>query len=518
MNIKNVQIKIQKWDLENDILDSNQEPLFNANHKIAQRWSKWAYALHTSIGIFRKSIHNSNNRDDLILITDTGEKCILENVRIGVNYYHKKFMIIVARNDERVFLIDSRGIMFELSDYIDYKSYKYYIPITCNRKTGCYEIGDELNIKYRNNIETKIFEEKTRENKNTVVNEKFNTFIEKNKTNAKKYLYLTCGESKCGYLVNYFIQQDLEYEVIPNILNDDDTRNIRIPIEGRNKDREEIKFLCIKYNHVYSIYNVSIKEVFTGLINCGTYLAEEKSTIVYYIINNLKHALNIKDDDELYKRLYDDFFKHIINSNIFNTINTEIFKDVQSLRHPKDKACTDEYIYSNLNYINKLLLENGYAIIENKINLNYYEKAYKIAEIQSNDTLKAYESNILAKILENGGKINRWKNEAYLFKVVKKEYLDAIYQYRPEWLKSQSLDIYIPSLNIAIEYQGKQHYEPVTFFGGDEGYKKTMERDKRKEGLCKKNNINLIKWKYDEVINVQKLREKIKNIKVIKSN
>lgn len=99
-----------------------------------------------------------------------------------------------------------------------------------------------------------------------------------------------------------------------------------------------------------------------------------------------------------------------------------------------------------------------------------------------------------------------------LFKIVKKEYSNAIYQYRPKWLNSQSLDIFIPNLNIGIEYQGKQHYEPVTFFGGDEGYKKTVERDKRKEVLYKKNNINLIKWKYDEVINVQKLREKIKNL------
>ena len=69
-------------------------------------------------------------------------------------------MIVVCCNDKRVFLIDSRGIMFELSDYVNYKLCKYYTSITCNRKMGHYKIGDDLEIKYRNNIETKIFEEK----------------------------------------------------------------------------------------------------------------------------------------------------------------------------------------------------------------------------------------------------------------------------------------------------------------------------------------------------------------------
>lgn len=512
MNIKNVKIKIQKWDLENDVLDSNQEPLFNANHKIAQRWSNWAYALHTSIGIFRKSIHSSNYRDDLILITDTGEYCISENVKIYSNWYHKKFMIVVCCNDKRVFLIDSRGIMFELSDYVNYKLCKYYTSITCNRKMGHYKIGDDLEIKYRNNIETKIFEEKIKGNENALVNEKFNTFIEKNKNNSKQYLYLTCGESKCGYLVDYFIKQGIKYEIIPNILKDDDTINIRIPLNGINKDRDEIRFLCIKYNNDYKIYNVSIKQVLCGLLKSGAYLQEEKSTIVYYIINTLKYALKINDDYELHQHLYNNFVRHTINCGFINPINTEFFKGVQYLRHPKDKECTDEYIYSNRDYINKLLLSNGYDIIENKINLDYYEQAYKIAKVEFKNMLQRYESDILVKIAENGGKISRWKPEVDLFKIVKKEYSNAIYQYRPKWLNSQSLDIFIPNLNIGIEYQGKQHYEPVTFFGGDEGYKKTVERDKRKEVLCKKNNINLIKWKYDEVINVQKLREKIKSL------
>lgn len=60
------------------------------------------------------------------------------------------------------------------------------------------------------------------------------------------------------------------------------------------------------------------------------------------------------------------------------------------------------------------------------------------------------------------GLINkRWKSEFSLYVLVKEYYKDAIYQYRSEWLEKQSLDIFIPCINVAIEYQGKQHYEVV---------------------------------------------------------
>ena len=43
-----------------------------------------------------------------------------------------------------------------------------------------------------------------------------------------------------------------------------------------------------------------------------------------------------------------------------------------------------------------------------------------------------------------------------------------------------------------MEYQGKQHSEPVEFFGGEEVFKETVKRDKKKKALCKKNNCELI--------------------------
>ena len=75
-------------------------------------------------------------------------------------------------------------------------------------------------------------------------------------------------------------------------------------------------------------------------------------------------------------------------------------------------------------------------------------------------------------------------------------YPDTLYQYRPDWLGRQSLDLYIPSLSTAIEYQGVQHYLPVEFFGGEEALSQRRDLDRVKKELCEANSVRLIEWPY----------------------
>ena len=90
----------------------------------------------------------------------------------------------------------------------------------------------------------------------------------------------------------------------------------------------------------------------------------------------------------------------------------------------------------------------------------------------------------------------KWKNELTLFHAVRKRYPDTLYQYRPDWLGRQSLDLYIPSLRTAIEYQGIQHYLPVDFFGGEEALTQRRDLDRVKKELCTANSVQLIEWPY----------------------
>ena len=61
-------------------------------------------------------------------------------------------------------------------------------------------------------------------------------------------------------------------------------------------------------------------------------------------------------------------------------------------------------------------------------------------------------------------------------------------------------DFYLPLLNMCVEYDGKQHYESIEFFGGEEGLKYRQENDKAKTKYCKDNDIKLLRIKYDEDI------------------
>lgn len=111
---------------------------------------------------------------------------------------------------------------------------------------------------------------------------------------------------------------------------------------------------------------------------------------------------------------------------------------------------------------------------------------------------------------------NKWKTEELVYKYIKKIYKEnkVIYQHRPFFLKGKnggqmSYDIFITGLNIAIEYQGKQHFEPVEFFGGEEGFKETKKRDSLKRKLSIENGVKLIYVNYWEDINMDLLKNKI---------
>lgn len=83
-------------------------------------------------------------------------------------------------------------------------------------------------------------------------------------------------------------------------------------------------------------------------------------------------------------------------------------------------------------------------------------------------------------------------SENKLYQEIKDFFGDEVIQsYKCKWLGKQHLDIYIPSLKVAIEYQGGQHFIPIKFFGGEEGLDKVKKRDERKRKLCIKNNIKL---------------------------
>nr|DAN11163.1 MAG TPA: restriction enzyme [Herelleviridae sp.] len=57
-------------------------------------------------------------------------------------------------------------------------------------------------------------------------------------------------------------------------------------------------------------------------------------------------------------------------------------------------------------------------------------------------------------------------------------------------------DFYLPELNTVIEYNGKQHYEPIEFFGGGEDFRKQEKNDRVKKEYARKNSIRYLEIPY----------------------
>lgn len=81
------------------------------------------------------------------------------------------------------------------------------------------------------------------------------------------------------------------------------------------------------------------------------------------------------------------------------------------------------------------------------------------------------------------------------------------------------IDFYLPRYNLFIEYNGKQHYKSIEYFGGEEKFKYQQTRDIYVEQYAKDNNIELI-WIPYIVDNIEEcfnyIFNNMDNIKIVK--
>lgn len=89
--------------------------------------------------------------------------------------------------------------------------------------------------------------------------------------------------------------------------------------------------------------------------------------------------------------------------------------------------------------------------------------------------------------------------------ILKQNYIEYIREYRfgdCKYKKELPFDFYLPNNNICIEYDGEQHFKPITFGGISESeseinYQETLIKDNLKTEYCKNHNIKLIRIKYN---------------------
>ena len=103
--------------------------------------------------------------------------------------------------------------------------------------------------------------------------------------------------------------------------------------------------------------------------------------------------------------------------------------------------------------------------------------------------------------------------ETKLYQLVKSVFkgYEVIRHAKPSFLGRQHLDIYIPELRLAIEYQGEQHFKPIDFWGGVEGLKASQERDENKGEVCKRHGIAIRYFSYKDEVSSELIQRRLRD-------
>ncbi len=290
---------------------------------------------------------------------------------------------------------------------------------------------------------------------------------------------------KSCLILEEFAKEMDSFEIIQNTFSDDTSINYKVVVRQTRLD--DIAFIryCLDQNPKignYAIYGIPLFE-----LKKGCYIKPSPQKVIAEL-NKLDLSIQ---DEELYKSIISMLFKKY---------------GVQTSEWPpKGFLYNDKSQDIQLHTLNDFLSTEHPAYIEtmhgNREPLTHFL-----------EKMNSLYNDIFNSLVLNGDIIPKWKSEYSLYEMVKKKYPCAIYQYRAKWLKFQSLDIFIPELQTAIEYQGIQHYKPIEVFGGKEHFEKQQELDRKKRFLCSENNIRLIEWKYDEPISTLVLKNKLSEI------
>lgn len=146
----------------------------------------------------------------------------------------------------------------------------------------------------------------------------------------------------------------------------------------------------------------------------------------------------------------------------------------------------DKYVYSNVNYKNS------------KVKVEIICPVHGVFEQTSINHLSGRGCPV-CRISGGENKIIKTLNEFSIKYDFQKTFDGCKYK------QLLQFDFYLPEFNVCIEYDGKQHYKPIDWFGGEENFKKQQLRDEIKEDYCKNNGIDLLRIPYTEFDNIKEI-------------
>lgn len=258
-------------------------------------------------------------------------------------------------------------------------------------------------------------------------------------------------------------------------------------------NKKEYKTALQEINNSYKSNDFSILELkakilysmkeYDEIINMKllrkTYFGKE-----YFIKANLIRGLTLTPDDIFWLSIYNIQLDSKAVENYYPVIIKIIEKRIKEFELTKNVSIN--------NYLSVIINDNNFFNMWNQLSINLL-------------------NNIKEEIRNEIGEDVKWIKEYMLYKKIEDSFKDynIVRHVRPVWLSPQHLDIFIPQLSLAVEYNGEQHYHPVEYFGGTESFIYSLERDARKRTLCEINKVSLEIVKYDQELDeVIKMLEK----------
>ncbi len=309
----------------------------------------------------------------------------------------------------------------------------------------------------------------------------------------------------------------------PHILIEELTNNDLFKFNATQFGKNfENPFYDIRVNRFYGIKN--------------KYNYQKIGATKFFFVNEKLPELNLLDRTEKWEgiachfiivELYDEkdsaaTVKYITNNNLEQEAQS-LCRQIErfELKHDVINKISNTEILHKLNNMRSEFVNNKKK--DNKLiwTLRGHLRYFFISEQTTDFDLQSRGAQILEnykkRMFENiewfeyGRFDGKWKSELLVFEYCQKLYGadNVLFQYSPSFLGKMSYDVFITTKNVAIEYQGKQHFMPVDFFGGEEHYQQQIMRDERKKNLSIKNGVKLVYINYNETITEKLISERV---------
>ncbi|MFT6928217.1 MAG: hypothetical protein ACJAZP_003867 [Psychromonas sp.] len=213
-----------------------------------------------------------------------------------------------------------------------------------------------------------------------------------------------------------------------------------------------------------------------------------------------------------------------ISTTSFQYLDEVCPTDYQSLIQEIESAQDEfEKEYDRVHEFGDMALnkDNPLEIFTSRLSIQKEEKEQYIRLRKKSQELKNQFKNKIENIVRQEFGFKKvgegWVSETLLYQIISRVFPEheIIRHHRPDWLERLELDIYIPSLQLGVEYQGQQHYQPVSIWGGETALIALQERDERKRAICKTLDITLMEVDYTEPLTYDHIHKRLKDAKIL---